>query len=220
MNRKAIILLSGGIDSSVCLAIAKSQGFQCYALSFDYHQRNAHELDCAALVARQIGVVEHRVLPCAINAWGGSSLTDLNMKVDDYAVQHVNTYVPARNTIFLSLALGWAEALGATDIFFAANAQDYENYPDCRPDFFAAFMQLANLATRAGVEGRAMQIHTPLIQRNKAQIIQQGRRLGVDFSLTFSCYSPINQTEPCQQCLACHLREQGFAQAPALKISG
>lgn len=211
MDKKAVILLSGGIDSSVCLAIAKSQNFQCYALSFDYQQRNRYELTSAAAVANQIGAMEHRIIRCELGSWGGSALTDHQKPVDHYSQSRVNTYVPARNTIFLSLALGWAEALGAADIFFAANAQDYENYPDCRPAFFSAFANVANLATRAGVEDGQFQIHTPLIKLNKAQIIQQGLALGVDLSLTFSCYDPINQTQPCHQCLACHLRAQGFA---------
>lgn len=211
MQKKAIVLLSGGIDSSVCLAIAKSQGFDCYALSFDYNQRNRHELTCAKVIAEQLDVVEHRIIKCEIAAWGGSALTDTHLTVDDYLTQRVNTYVPGRNAIFLSLAVGWAEAIQANDIFFAANAEDYANYPDCRPAFFNAFSEMAKLATRAGTEGSPFKIHTPLIQLSKTEIIHQGKKLNVDLSLTFSCYDPIDQTQPCQRCLACHLRQEGFA---------
>jgi len=208
---KAIILLSGGIDSSVGLAIAKSQGYDCYALSVDYGQRNRYELKCAAVIAKQLGAIQHRVIHCEMNAWGGSSLTDELIPVDNYLQPKVNTYVPARNTIFLSLAMGWGEAIGAADIFFAANADDYDNYPDCRPEFFTAFAATANLATRCGVEGRCWKIHTPLLSSTKSQIIQQAHHLNLDLSLTFSCYDPINESQPCQQCLACHLRTQATA---------
>ncbi len=212
MNKKAVVLLSGGIDSSVCLALAKSQGFQCHALSLNYNQRNLHELFCAEIIAQQIGVSEHRIIKCELGAWGGSSLTDNNMSVDSFLTPHVNTYVPARNTIFLSLALSWAETVNATHIFFAANAEDDENYPDCRPEFFNAFTRLAQLATRAGTESNQFNIHTPLITLSKKQIIQLGKDLNVDLNLTFSCYDPVNINQPCQQCVACHLRNEGFAE--------
>ena len=213
MSKKAVILLSGGIDSSVSLALAKEQGYACYALSVDYQQRNRHELNCAAHIAQQLAAIEHRVIRCEMGSWGGSALTDLTMTVDQPVQLLANTYVPARNTILLSLALGWAEALNSTDIFFSANAQDYDNYPDCRPEFFNAFANTANVATRFGVSGNAIQIHTPLLHLNKAQIIREGRRLNIDFSLTFSCYNPINGSEPCQHCLACELRAKGFVES-------
>ena len=185
MSQKAVVLLSGGIDSSVCLAIAREQGFICYALSVDYNQRNVHELQCAKLVAGQIGAVVHRVIRCEIGSWGGSALTDHTLAVDGSSEERVNTYVPARNMIFLSLALGWAEVLKADAIFFAANALDYNNYPDCRPEFFEALAQTARLATRYGIEGNSCQILTPLLNWNKAQIIREGIRLNVDFSRDF-----------------------------------
>lgn len=208
--KKAIVLLSGGIDSSVCLAIAKSQGYSCYALSIDYQQRNRHELECAKNIARQIGAVEHKIIHCEINNWGGSALTDVNLPVDEYSKKRGNTYVPARNTVFLSLALSWGEAIGAHDFFFAANAEDYDNYPDCRSEFFTAFKKIAEWGTRAGVEGAGFVIHTPLIQLNKTEIIQWGKKLNVDLSMTFSCYNPIDGDQPCQQCLACYLRQKSF----------
>ena len=213
MPKKAVILLSGGIDSSVTLALAKAQGFDCYALSVDYQQRNRHELNCAARIAGHLAVAQHRIIRCEMGSWGGSALTDLTMVVDQSTQPSVNTYVPARNTILLSLALGWAEALNSADIFFSANAQDYDNYPDCRPAFFTAFANTANVATRAGVSGHDIKIHTPLLYLNKAQIIREGQRLNVDLSLTFSCYDPIDSSQPCQYCLACELRTQGFSEA-------
>jgi 7-cyano-7-deazaguanine synthase len=195
MSQKAIILLSGGIDSAVCLAMAKAQGFECYALSIDYGQRNRYELECAVTIARQLGAVAHRTIRCDLGVWGGSALTD------DVSI---NTYVPARNMVFLSLALSWAEACGATDLFFGANADDYENYPDCRPPFFTAFTEIAHLATQMG----RCQIRTPLLHWNKARIIDEGLRLNVDFSATFSCYNPINHSQHCLLCLACRLRAE------------
>lgn len=214
MAQKAVILFSGGVDSSVCLAMAKAQGLDCYALSIDYNQRNRYELDCAARVAKQIGVVNYRTIRCEIGSWGGSALTDLNSVLDDYAQPQINTYVPARNSIFLSLALGWAETLGANIIFFGANAQDHDNYPDCRPEFFSAFSEIARFATRIGTAGDQCQIHTPLLRWSKTQIIREGQRLNIDFSLTFSCYDPIAYSQPCHQCLACHVRAEGFRAAP------
>jgi 7-cyano-7-deazaguanine synthase len=213
MSQKAVVLLSGGIDSSVCLAIARAQGFICHALSIDYNQRNIHELQCAKLVASQIGAVAHRVIRCEIGSWGGSALTDHILTVDGATQDQVNTYVPARNMIFLSLALGWAEVLEADAIFFAANAEDYINYPDCRPEFFEAMAQTARLGTRRGVKENRCQILTPLLNWNKAQIIREGRRLNVNLSQTFSCYDPLANSQPCTRCLACHLRTQGFAEA-------
>lgn len=210
MIKKAVILLSGGIDSSVALALAKEQGYACYALSVDYQQRNHYELNCAARIALQLGAVQHRIIRCEMGSWGSSALTDLSMAVDHPAQSAANTYVPARNTILLALALGWAEALGSADIFFAANVQDYDNYPDCRPEFFNAFAKTANVATRIGTDGQVITIHTPLLHLNKAQIIQEGRRLNVDLSSTFSCYDPINNSEPCRRCLACELRANGL----------
>lgn len=210
MSKRAVILLSGGIDSSVCLALAKAQGFQCYALSVDYQQRHRHELNCAAAIAEQLDIVEHRIITCEMGVWGGSALTDTALNWDHFAQSRLNTYVPARNTILLSLALGWAEALGATDIFFGANAEDHDNYPDCRPEFFAAFAETADLATRVGTEGGRWRIHTPLLYWDKAQIIREGIQRGVDLSLTFSCYDPSLDFQPCLKCQACHMRAQGF----------
>lgn len=207
MKKKAVILLSGGIDSSVCLALAKSQDFQCYALSIDYHQRNRHELACAAQVAQQIGVAEHRVIQCEAGSWGGSALTDACLTIDGGQHDRPNTYVPARNLIFLSLALGWAEVLSARDIFFGANAADHDHFPDCREAFFAAFSHAASVATRSGIDGDFFRLHTPLLSLHKMQIIRKAKELGVDLDLTFSCYDPINQTEPCHRCSACHLRK-------------
>ena len=218
MGQKAVVLLSGGIDSSVCLAIAREQGFMCYALSVDYNQRNVHELQCAKLIAGQIGTVAHRVIRCEIGSWGGSALTDHTLAVDGSSEELVNTYVPARNMIFLSLALGWAEVLKADAIFFAANAEDYNNYPDCRPEFFEAMAQTAHLGTRNGVEGNRCQILTPLLNWNKARIIREGMRLNVDFSQTFSCYDPLRDFQPCTRCLACHIRAEGFAEAASLEL--
>ncbi len=227
MNR-AVILLSGGLDSATTLAIAKSQGFACYALSFRYGQRHAAELDAARQVAKALGAVEHKILNIDLRAFGGSALTDdipvpkdrdVVVRAQHAAPLHSNetpvTYVPARNTIFLSFALGWAEVLGARDIFIGVNVLDYSGYPDCRPEYIAAFQQMADLATKAGVEGARLRIHTPLIQLTKAQIIRKGRELGVDFDLTLSCYDPSPAGEPCGHCDACQLRAKGFAEALA-----
>ena len=215
---KAVVLVSGGLDSATALAVARSQGFELYALSFRYGQRHAYELDCAVRVARAAGVAQHQVLDVNLRAFGGSALTaDIavpkNRPITAMGTGIPPTYVPARNTVFLALALAWAEALGAADIFIGVNALDYSGYPDCRPEFIAAFERLANLATKAGVEGTArFRIHTPLIQLTKAQIIRKGIDLGVDFALTCSCYDPQPDGRPCGACDACELRHKGFAE--------
>ncbi len=209
------MLLSGGLDSATTLAIAQSDGFDCYALSFRYGQRHAAELDAARRVAKSLGAAKHVILDIDLREFGGSALTD------DIAVPKDRTpdssipvtYVPARNTIFLSFALAWAEVLGAQDIFIGVNALDYSGYPDCRPEYIAAFQQLADLATKAGVEGSRLRIHTPLIRMTKAEIIRKGTELGVDFDLTLSCYDPSPAGKPCGHCDACQLRAKGFAEA-------
>jgi len=217
MSKRAVVLLSGGVDSTTTLAIAKSQGFDCYALSFSYGQRHNIELEAARRVADAIGVVEHKILEIDLRAFGGSALTaDIAVPKDQTPDSRIPvTYVPARNTIFLSFALAWAEVLGAQDIFLGVNVLDYSGYPDCRPEYIAAFQQMATLATKAGVEGARLRIHTPLIQLTKAQIIRKGRELGVDFELTLSCYDPSPAGEPCGHCDACQLRARGFAEANA-----
>jgi 7-cyano-7-deazaguanine synthase len=218
-TRKAVCLLSGGLDSATTLAAARQDGFACYALSFDYGQRHRIELDAAARVAESLGVVEHVVLRIDLRQFGGSALTaDIDVPKHRSASQMTAgipiTYVPARNTIFLSYALAWAEVLEAHDIFLGVNAVDYSGYPDCRPEYIAAFERMANLATRAGVEGRAcFTIHTPLIHLSKAGIIQLGQSLNVDYSLTHSCYDPAPGGHPCGACDSCILRRRGFAEA-------
>ena len=211
------MLLSGGLDSTTVLALAKAQGFRAYALSFRYGQRHRWELDCAARVAKTLGAAAHLVADVDLGRLGGSALTaDLPVPKDrNLAAQEIPlTYVPARNTVFLSFALAWAEVIGAQDLFIGVNALDYSGYPDCRPEYIAAFEHLANLATKAGVEGRQqLRIHAPLIQMTKAQIIQQGLKLGVDYSLTTSCYDPGPQGRPCTRCDACRLRAKGFEEA-------
>ncbi len=212
--KKAVVLLSGGLDSATALAIARDQGFECHALSFDYGQRHDAELAAARRVADHLGVAEHRVMRLDLGSIGGSALTDPAIAVPEAPTQGIPvTYVPARNTVFLSLALGWAEVLGARDIFLGVNAVDYSGYPDCRPAFIEAFEQLANLATRAGVEGDRFHIHAPLIEMTKAQIIRTGTRLGVDYGLTVSCYQADESGRACGRCDACRLRAQGFAAA-------
>lgn len=215
---KAVVLLSGGMDSATTAAIALAEGFDVHALSFRYGQRHAVELESAARVARRLGIARHLVLDVDLRAFGGSALTgDLPVPKDTPADRIgagiPPTYVPARNTIFLSLALGWAEALGARDLFIGANALDYSGYPDCRPGFIAAFEQMANLATRAGVEGDRFRIHTPLITLSKADIVRRGRELGVDFGLTSTCYDPGPDGTACGRCEACSLRLKGFREA-------
>ncbi len=217
--KPAVCLLSGGLDSSTCLAWAKQQGFAVHALSFDYGQRHRFELTAAQRIAAQVGAVEHKVIPIDLRAFGGSALTsDIAVpKGRDTAAMSIGipiTYVPARNTIFLSFALAWAEVLGAEDIVIGVNAVDYSGYPDCRPEFIEAFTRLANLATRAGVEGtQNLRIHTPLIALTKAGITRLGHELGVDFALTSTCYDPDEQGRPCGACDACLLRLKGFDEA-------
>ena len=213
---RAIVLVSGGLDSATTLAIAGSRGFSCFAMSFDYGQRHRVELEAADRVAEALGALEHRVVPIDLSAFGGSALTDPGIDVPEGGVvtdEIPVTYVPARNTVFLSLALAWAEVLDARDIFIGVNAVDYSGYPDCRPEFIEAFQRLANLATRAGVEGDGFTIHTPLIDLTKAEIIRQGEALGVDYGLTISCYQPGNQGEACGVCDSCRLRRDGFLTA-------
>jgi 7-cyano-7-deazaguanine synthase len=214
----AVVLLSGGVDSATVLAIARARGFACHALSFDYGQRHRCELEAARAVARAQGACEHRVVQIDLRAFGGSALTGDVDVPKDRSVTGIGhgiptTYVPARNTIFLSFALGFAEVLGAADIFIGVNAIDYSGYPDCRPEFIAAFAVMANLATRMGVEGRRINIRAPLIEMTKAQIIRAGVELGVDYGLTFSCYDPDPRGRPCGRCDSCLLRAAGFAAA-------
>jgi len=214
MTKKAIILLSGGLDSLTTLAIAQHQGYQCYALSFDYGQRHNAELNAATRIAQAYGVIEHKTITLGLSAIGGSALTDPKIAVPDTAQAGIPvTYVPARNTLFLTFALGWAEVLNLQDIFIGVNAVDYSGYPDCRPEFIEAFQRLANLATKAGVEGAHFTIHTPLISLSKAEIIKQGISLGVDYKQTVSCYSADEQGRACKVCDACRLRKAGFQQA-------
>ena len=211
----AVVLVSGGLDSATCLAIARSEGFRCHALSFAYGQRHVAELQAAASVARTLGAAQHRVMNIDLAAFGGSALTDPGIAVPEQASSGIPvTYVPARNTVFLSLALAWAEVLGANDIFIGVNAVDYSGYPDCRPQFIAAFERLANLATRAGVESAEwMRIRTPLIDLSKAEIIRRGTTLGVDFGATVSCYKADAAGRACGRCDSCRLRRDGFAAA-------
>jgi len=211
--RKAVVLVSGGMDSAVTLALAREQGFASYALSVDYGQRHLSELAAAARVAKMLGAVAHKTVHVDLRSIGGSALTaDIDVPTDGGAGIPV-TYVPARNTIMLAVALGWAEALDARDIFCGVNAVDYSGYPDCRPEFIDAFERLANLATKAGVEGRALSIHAPLIRLSKADIVREGVRLGVDFAATVSCYQADAEGRACGACDACRLRAQGFAAA-------
>lgn len=217
--RRAVCLLSGGLDSSTCLAIARRDGYECYCLSFDYGQRHAIELQAAARVAKQLGASEHRIAKLDLRVFGGSALTaDIDVP-KHRGLEHMAsgipvTYVPARNTIFLSFALAYAEVIGAADIFIGVNAIDYSGYPDCRPEFIRAFEGVANLATRAAVEGRTrVAIHTPLISMTKADIVRAAVALGVDLSLTHSCYDPGPGGTPCGSCDSCILRQKGFAEA-------
>ncbi|KAF0191371.1 MAG: hypothetical protein FD165_1705 [Gammaproteobacteria bacterium] len=213
-RRSAVVLLSGGLDSATTLAIARDAGFDCYALSFDYGQRHRVEVQAAQRIAAALGVVAHKIMPLDLGAIGGSALTDLSIAVPEQPTAGIPvTYVPARNAVFLALALGWAEVLAARDIFIGVNALDYSGYPDCRPAFIAAFEQVANLATRAGVEGDACHIRAPLIAMTKAQIIQAGAQRGVDFSMTVSCYQADANGRACGKCDSCRLRAAGFRQA-------
>jgi 7-cyano-7-deazaguanine synthase len=212
--KRAVILLSGGLDSVTALAVAKSQGFDCYTLSFNYGQRHDSELVVSAKLSKLYGAIEHKVINIDLRSIGGSALTDDNFAVPEQEQQGIPiTYVPARNTIFLSIALGWAEVLSAQAIYVGVNAVDYSGYPDCRPDFIAAFETLANLATKTGVEGHKLSIHAPLINMSKAEIILQGTKLGVDYSQTVSCYQADNEGKACGRCDSCRLRRQGFEQA-------
>jgi 7-cyano-7-deazaguanine synthase len=221
----AVVLLSGGLDSYTASAVARRDGFDVCALSFRYGQRHRQEIEAASRVARAVGVTRHLVLDLDLTAIGGSSLTSTDMAVpkdrDVDASDIPSTYVPARNTIFLSVALGWAEVLGASDIFIGVNALDYSGYPDCRPEFIHAFEQLARVATRAGIEGRGLTVHTPLMMLGKADIIRLGLELGLDYGLTLSCYDPAPDGTPCGHCDSCQLRMAGFASAgvsdPALR---
>jgi len=218
-SRKAVCLLSGGLDSSTCLGVARRDGFECYALSFDYGQRHRVELDAAARVAKFFGVGQHRVIRIDLRAFGASALTaDLEVPKNRSAEEMQQgipvTYVPARNTIFLAFALAWAEVLECSDIFIGVNALDYSGYPDCRPEFIEAFERMANLATKAGVEGRTtMNIHTPLIALSKAEIVRLAVQVGLDFTLTHSCYDPDPAGRPCGHCDSCLLRRKGFEEA-------
>lgn len=215
-GKKAVILISGGLDSATCLAIARAEGYECYGVSFDYGQRARSELDAARRVAEAGQVKQHLVIPLGMGAIGGSALTDASHEIPETGVvadEIPITYVPARNTVFLAYALGWAEVLGANAIFIGVNALDYSGYPDCRPEFIAAFETMANLATRAGIEGQRIRVHAPLIDMSKAQIIQAGTRLGVDYSQTVSCYQADEGGRACGRCDSCRLRRKGFVEA-------
>lgn len=212
MTKKAVILLSGGLDSATCVAIAKSEGYECYAISFDYGQRCLAELEAARAICQAFDVKQHKIFKMDIGQFGGSALTDHDIAVpkeesDDIPI----TYVPARNTVFLSIALGWAEVIGARDIFIGANIVDYSGYPDCRPEYIEQYEKMANLATKAGVEGDGFSFHAPLMHLNKAEIIAKGLALGVDYGMTNSCYEPTAEGRACGECASCTLRIKGFA---------
>ncbi|HEX3744337.1 MAG TPA: 7-cyano-7-deazaguanine synthase QueC [Bryobacteraceae bacterium] len=217
--KNAVCLLSGGLDSSTCLALARQEGYACYALSFDYGQRHRHELEAAARIAAHFGAERHLVTKIGLDAFGGSALTADIAVPKARSAEEIGhgipiTYVPARNTIFLSFALAWAEVLGSSDIFIGVNALDYSGYPDCRPEYIAAYENMANLATKAGVEGATrLRIHTPLLQLSKAQIVELARDLAVPFGVTFSCYDPAPDGRACGECDACLLRRKGFEEA-------
>lgn len=216
MGERAVVLLSGGLDSATVLAMAREQGYINYALSFDYGQRHRAELAAAARVAQVLGAKEHRVVPIDLSAFGGSALTDerIDVPVDGVVAGEIPvTYVPARNTVFLALALAWAEVLMARHLFIGVNAVDYSGYPDCRPEFISAFENLANLATKAGVEGAGLRVHTPLVALSKGDIIRAGASLGVDYAMTLSCYQPTDDGTACGRCDSCRLRREGFLQA-------
>ena len=214
MSKKAVVLLSGGLDSATCLAIAKAQGFECYCLSLDYHQRHIAELHAAKNIACSLGAAEHKTAQLDLSLFGGSALTDHKIDVPENQSEGIPiTYVPARNTIMLSLSLAWAEVLAAQDIFIGVNALDYSGYPDCRGEYVKAFQQMANLATRSAVEGQTITIHAPLIDMTKADTITQGIALGVDYSATVSCYQADDLGRACGVCDSCRLRKAGFEQA-------
>lgn len=213
-KRKAVVLVSGGLDSATVLAIARDQGRACHTLSFDYGQRHRAELAAAERVSLALGAIEHKTVHIDLGSIGGSALTDTRIAVPEEVTAGIPiTYVPARNTVFLAIALGWAEVLDATDIYIGVNAVDYSGYPDCRPEFISAFEAMANLATKAGVEGRGLRIHAPLMQMTKGDIIRTGTGLGVDYSFTVSCYQADNEGFACGRCDSCRLRIQGFADA-------
>lgn len=211
---KAVVLVSGGLDSTTVLAMALKQGYECYTLSFDYGQRHRAELVAAEQISRTMGVTDHKVVHINLNSIGGSALTDEAIAVPEIETEGIPiTYVPARNTVFLSIGLGWAEVLDADDIFIGVNAVDYSGYPDCRSEFISAFETMANLATKAGAEGRNISIKTPLIDLSKGDIIQQGLKLGIDYGLTVSCYQATDEGEACGKCDSCRFRRQGFVDA-------
>lgn len=211
---KAVILVSGGLDSTTVLAMAKQQGYECYTLSFDYGQRHSAELLAAEKTSKVMGAIEHKVVKLDLGTIGGSALTDTSIDVPEEESEGIPvTYVPARNTVFLAIALGWAEVLEAQQIFVGVNAVDYSGYPDCRPEFIKSFEQMANLATKAGVEGNTLSIQAPLINMTKAEIVTEGAALGVDYSLTVSCYQADSGGRACGKCDSCRLRRQGFEQA-------
>jgi 7-cyano-7-deazaguanine synthase len=217
-EKKAVVLLSGGLDSTTVVAIAKKQGFAVYALSFDYGQNHKQELDSAARVAKELGVAQHAVVKVDLRSFGGSALTSDQPIPKHRSAAEIGqgvpvTYVPARNTVFLSLALAWAETLGATDLFLGVNALDYSGYPDCRPEFIGAFERMANLGTKMGAEGSHIRIHAPLISMTKKEIVQTGLSLGLDYSITTTCYDPAATGEACGACDACLLRLKGFQEA-------
>ncbi len=212
--KKAVVMLSGGLDSATVLAMAREQGFEPYALSFDYGQRHRSELQAASRIAQALGAREHRVIKLDLTGWGGSALTDTRIAVPTALAAGIPvTYVPARNTIFLSLALAWAETLDALDIFAGMNAVDYSGYPDCRPEYIAAFQAMARLATKSGIEGGQITIRTPIIKMSKADIVREGTRLGVDYAMTVSCYQADTDGRACGACDSCRLRREGFAAA-------
>lgn len=213
-KKQAVVLLSGGLDSMVCAGLAREAGFDLLALTIDYNQRHRIELEAAAKIARSLGAVRHIVLPLDLSRFGGSALTgdgEVPKDVEDAGIPI--TYVPARNTIFLSICLGWAEAAGARDLYIGVNALDYSGYPDCRPDFVAAFENLANIATKAGIEGDRFTVHTPLLHMTKADIAREAHRLGLDPGMSWSCYDPTSEGRPCGHCDSCRLRAKGFAEA-------
>ncbi|HLD10088.1 MAG TPA: 7-cyano-7-deazaguanine synthase QueC [Methylophilaceae bacterium] len=214
MMKRAVVLLSGGLDSATVLAIARSQGFECYCLSLDYHQRHIAELKAAERVAQALGAAAHRTAKLDLSMFGGSALTDMKIDVPESPTTGIPvTYVPARNTIMLSLALTWAEVLEAQDIFIGVNALDYSGYPDCRIEYVRAFQRMANLATKSAVEGKPITVHAPLIDMTKAEIIKQGSKLGVDYAMTVSCYQADPQGKACGLCDSCRFRREGFADA-------
>ncbi|MCK4905885.1 7-cyano-7-deazaguanine synthase QueC [bacterium] len=214
--KKAVVLTSGGLDSTTVLALSKSEGFKIYALTFDYGQRHKQELSSAKKVAKYFGVIEHKIIKINLRCFGGSALTDDIRVPQGGKIKHKNipiTYVPARNTIFLSYALAWAEVLKSHDIFIGVNAVDYSGYPDCRSEYIKAYQKMADLATKASVEGETIKIHTPLINMSKAEIIKKGIKLGVDYSITHSCYNPARNGVACSKCDSCLLRQKGFKEA-------